>query len=187
MNAIAGIRIRRAGVADAPALALLAAETFVETFGHLYRPADREAFLAKEQTAANYRRLVAQPEVGVWLAARGNDDLVGFLTAGPCKLPIPDREPLAGEIRQLYLRGAVQGQGLGSAMLRTGLDWLRARGHKPIYIGVWSGNFGAQRLYGRHGFEKVGEYDFPVGEHLDREFILKERAPVSGGTARPAG
>ncbi|MBN8280213.1 MAG: GNAT family N-acetyltransferase, partial [Gammaproteobacteria bacterium] len=141
----------------------------------------------KEQTAANYRRLIGQPEVGVWLADTGAGHLVGFLTAGPCKLPVPDREPAAGEIRQLYLRGAVQGQGLGSALLRTGLDWLRARGHGPLYIGVWSGNVGAQRLYDRHGFGKVGEYDFPVGEHLDREFILKERAPVSGGTARPAG
>ena len=71
MNAPAGITIRRAEVADAPALALLAADTFVETFGHLYRPADLAAFLAKEQTAANYRRLIGQPEVGVWLADTG--------------------------------------------------------------------------------------------------------------------
>jgi RimJ/RimL family protein N-acetyltransferase len=44
-----------------------------------------------------------------------------------------------------------------------------------VYIGVWSGNAGAQRLYARHGFEKIGEYDFPVGQHLDREFILRQR------------
>jgi len=171
-----GITIRRASAADAPALAVLAAETFTETFGHLYRPEDLATFLATEQTAANYRRLIGQPEVGVWLAEAADATLVGFLTAGPCKLPVPGREPAAGEIRQLYLRSAIQGRGLGSALLETGLAWLRAQGHAPLYIGVWSGNHGAQRLYGRRGFEKVGEYDFPVGKHLDREYILRERA-----------
>jgi ribosomal protein S18 acetylase RimI-like enzyme len=173
-----GISIRRARAADAPDLAALAAATFVETFGHLYRPEDLARFLATEQTPEHYSRLIAQPDVAVWLAAAPDGALVGFLTAGPCKLPVPGREPRAGEVRQLYLRGSVQGQGLGTALLRTGLDWLRAQGRRPLYIGVWSGNFGAQRLYGRHGFEKVGEYDFPVGEHLDREFILRESDPL---------
>lgn len=174
MNLPARINVRRATVADAPALAALAADTFVATFGHLYRPTDLATFLAKEQTAVHYRQLIGKPDVGVWLAEAPGGELAGFLTAGPCKLPVPDLEPRAGEIRQLYLRAAVQGQGLGSRMLETGLAWLREQGHAPLYIGVWSGNFGAQRLYGRHGFGKVGEYDFPVGEHLDREFILRE-------------
>lgn len=52
-----------------------------------------------------------------------------------------------------------------------------AETHEPLYIGVWSENFGAQRLYARYGFQPVGEYLFPVGQHRDREFILK-RQPV---------
>jgi diamine N-acetyltransferase len=38
---------------------------------------------------------------------------------------------------------------------------------------VWSENLGAQRFYGRYGFDKVGEYGFVVGKTIDREFILK--------------
>jgi RimJ/RimL family protein N-acetyltransferase len=38
---------------------------------------------------------------------------------------------------------------------------------------VWSENFGAQRLYARYGFTRVGDYFFPVGEHRDHEFILR--------------
>jgi ribosomal protein S18 acetylase RimI-like enzyme len=41
---------------------------------------------------------------------------------------------------------------------------------------VWSENFGAQRFYARYGFEKAGEYLFPVGDTHDLEFILR-RAP----------
>lgn len=165
--------IRRALPGDAVALAALARETFVETFGHLYRPADLAAFLQKSQSVAAYAPLLQDPRVAVWVAEGGDGGLVGFLNAGPCKLPLPEPEPNAGEIRQLYLRSSAQGSGLGTRLLVTGLEWLAGQGHYPLFVGVWSGNFGAQRLYGRFGFEKVGEYDFPVGEHLDREFILR--------------
>ena len=106
---------------------------------------------------------------------RPDGTLVGFLNAGPCKLPLPEPQPGAGEIRQLYLRSSVQRGGLGTRLLVLGLEWLAAQGHFPLSVGVWSGNSGAQRLYGRFGFEKIGEYDFPVGKHLDREFILRRQ------------
>ncbi|HYG26310.1 MAG TPA: GNAT family N-acetyltransferase, partial [Caulobacteraceae bacterium] len=63
-----------------------------------------------------------------------------------------------------------QGGGTGSALFRAALDWL---GNRPrLWIGVWSENLGARRFYARHGFKKVGEYEFPVGRVRDREFIL---------------
>lgn len=43
----------------------------------------------------------------------------------------------------------------------------------PLWVGVWSGNLKAQKLYAAHGFEKAGEYQYPVGRWLDDEFILR--------------
>ena len=166
--------IRRALSSDAAAVAALARETFVETFGHLYRPGDLAAFQEQSQSVAAYSLLLADPGVALWVADDSGQAPVGFLTVGSCKLPVPQREAVAGEIRQLYLRAAVQRDGLGTRLLRKGLDWLAAQGYSPLYVGVWSGNLGAQRLYGRYGFAKIGEYDFPVGKHLDREFIFRQ-------------
>jgi hypothetical protein len=59
--------------------------------------------------------------------------------------------------------------------MHAALDWLDRLG-RPLWIGVWSENHGAQRLYGRHGFVKVGEYEFPVGKTRDQEFILRREA-----------
>ena len=50
---------------------------------------------------------------------------------------------------------------------------MRTNTAGALWIGVWSGNAKAQRLYAAHGFEKVGEYDYPVGAWRDREFILR--------------
>jgi ribosomal protein S18 acetylase RimI-like enzyme len=58
------------------------------------------------------------------------------------------------------------------------LDWLQRAGPRALWIGVWSENFGAQRFYARHGFERVGQYKFPVGKTIDDEFIL--RRPAQG-------
>jgi GNAT superfamily N-acetyltransferase len=177
--------IRRVTTSDVLALAGLARDTFVETFGHLYRPEDLAAFLETSQSVAAYAPLLDDPRVAIWVAENNSHALVGFLTAGPCKLPVPQREAMAGEIRQLYLRASVQGDGLGTRLLVMALEWLAAQGHSPLYVGVWSGNLGAQRLYARYGFEKIGEYDFPVGNHLDREFILRQRktpAPAPAGS-----
>ena len=41
--------------------------------------------------------------------------------------------------------------------MEIGLEWLGAQRQVPIYVGVWSENHGAQRFYGRYGFNKVGE------------------------------
>jgi len=165
--------IRPATSADARALSALAARTFTDTFGHLYPAEDLRAFLERWKTEANYARLIGHPGVFVSLAAdRGAP--VGYVVAGGCKLPVDDLEASAGEVRELYVLASHQGYRLGTRLLEAALDWLDARGRAPLYVGVWSENDGAQRLYGRYGFTKVGEYDFPVGAQLDREFILKQ-------------
>ncbi|MEZ5564770.1 MAG: GNAT family N-acetyltransferase [Gammaproteobacteria bacterium] len=177
MTGQADPEIKRATVRDAEALSLLATETFVETFGHLYRHEDLSTYLREEQSAEHYRQILQDPAVAIWLAIGADGRPTGFISAGPCKLPVPNQSEMAGEIRQLYLRASAQGRGLGTRLLMVGLAWLQEHGHHPLYIGVWSGNGGAQRLYSRHGFAKIGEYDYPVGQHLDREFILQRVRP----------
>jgi ribosomal protein S18 acetylase RimI-like enzyme len=169
--------IRRATPADASVLAELGATTFVETFAHLYSREDLADFLASAHSPAYYERALAEPGAAFWLAGHAGSPPLGYAVAGPCKLPVPALEPAAGEIRRLYVRAAGQGHGLGSRMLVIALDWLVAQRHAPLYVGVWSGNLGAQRLYERFGFAKVGEYEFSVGRQLDREFILKRADP----------
>ena len=59
-------------------------------------------------------------------------------------------------LARLYLRTAVQGQGIGAAVLRELLAQARAAG-RGVELQVLKVNIGAQRFYARHGFERVGE------------------------------
>jgi GNAT superfamily N-acetyltransferase len=168
--------IRSARPEDAAALGVLGRQTFVDTFvtgfGIPYPADDLEAFLdASFSKEASARKL---EEAGAaWWVAERDGGLLAFANAGPNGLPHPDANPSNMELRRLYVGKAAQGLGLGTELLKQSLAWMEANTNGPLWIGVWSGNLKAQRLYAAYGFEKAGEYDYPVGRWLDHEFILK--------------
>ncbi len=170
-------RLRRARPEDAPALTTLGRSSFTAAFGHLYPPSDLEAFVAAAHTPKRYLAWIADPDCAVWIAEQ--EIAVGYALAGHCDLPHPEVTADCGELKRIYLSPQAQGQGLGTALLDTALGWL-ARPGRQLWIGVWSENHRAQRLYASRGFHKVGEYQFAVGECRDREFILRRdtEAPI---------
>ena len=175
-NRIPSITIRRATPDDAATLAPLGAATFTETYGHLYPPEDLQPFLAESHSAGMWTRRFAEPARAIWVATLADATPIAFIAAGACKLPVENLEPTAGEIQMLYVLRLYHNLRLGSRLMDIGLEWLEVQRRSPLYIGVWSENLGAQRFYGRYGFNKVGEYGFPVGKTVDREFILKRGA-----------
>ena len=155
-----------------PALAALARAVFIETFvdglSLGYPPADLETFLSSAYAPTAVAGWVADPGSLVLVAEQGGE-LVAYAHGGENGLPVADGVPGDGEVKRLYVRRAAQGMGLGRALLQQVLDWLRPR---RVFIGVWSGNAKAQRLYGHYGFKVVGEYKFKVGDTLDDELIM---------------
>lgn len=167
--------IRRAGPSDAEILSELGARTFSDTFAHLYDPADLAAFLETAYGLARTRADLADPANAHWLVEE-NGRAIGYALAGPCGLPHAQVTPVCGELKRIYFVRDRQGRGRGGALFSEVMTWLQSRGPSDVWIGVWSGNHGAQRFYERHGFAKVGEYGFPVGRTTDLEFILRRPA-----------
>lgn len=166
------ISFRRATLDDAELLSEVGRGTFIEAFGRLYRPEDLQTFLFASHSVPAWRRLL-EDDHNVVVLACSESGTVGYGVGGRCKLPVRELEPRAGEIKGLYVLAAAHGQKLGTRMLDMLIAELERREHDPLYVGVWSENLGAQRLYIRYGFVKVDEYDFPVGRKIDREFILR--------------
>ena len=169
--------IRRATVEDAAVLAELGTATFVETFGHLYSPADLQAFLDESHTLAAYAKVLANPDYALWIAER-DGEAIGYAQAGPCGLPHADAQPTDGELKRLYVRAGIQGGGTGRALMDAAMAWLLCDGPRTLWLSVWSENLGAQRFYARYGFTFASEYEFIVGAQRDREFIYRRLAQV---------
>lgn len=169
--------LRPATAADVPQLSALGARTFVETFvdgfGIPYPQADLDIFLEEAFGAAGIRASLADPAQGWWVAESEVGAIEGFAHIGPCSLPHAEADKTNGELKRLYIGQEAQGLGLGTALLDIALKAMAERFTGPEWIGVWSGNDRAVRLYGHYGFRPVGEYKFEVGEWLDDEFILR--------------
>jgi len=160
--------LRDATRADIPALTRLAQDTYIETFGHLYRPEDLAAFFAEVLSESTIAGEMDDPRVAYRLAEL-DGALIGYCKVGPVKVPAEPTEP-ALELRQLYLRHAAQGRGLGDALIGWALTEARQRGARLMLLSVYSDNHRAQRFYRRHGFVHGGEYRFMVGEQADHEY-----------------
>lgn len=140
MTGPAGIVVRRAVADDVPALAELHLDVWDEAYAGLVPQSVLDARRARptEQRTERWRRVMAH--VPTWVAAR-DDDLLGFVNAGPGRDESGDLEVMA-----LYVRAAVYGHGIGHRLLHTAI------GSRPAYLWVLDGNSRAIAFYERQGF-----------------------------------
>jgi ribosomal protein S18 acetylase RimI-like enzyme len=161
---------RDATIADAPLLADLSRRSFTETFGHLYRKEDLDAFVER-LNEAGWTGELGNPAYEVRLALSGGDP-AGFAKLGPVTLPVTPEVP-ALELRQLYLLKPYHGLGIADELMAWLFGRARTRGAHELYLSVWSQNERARRFYARYGFTYVGPYAFMVGEQADEDEIMK--------------
>lgn len=84
----------------------------------------------------------------VWVAAIDSKP-VGYLT---CDV---DRETLHGQIGLVGIDSAVQGRGIGKALLAKSLEWFEQSGVSSVTVVTQARNIPAQRLYQGGGFRTV--------------------------------
>ena len=163
---------RDATAADLPAIDRVFRQSFCETFAHLYRAEDLDAFLAKFSPEAwaeefrdpGYRFRVAEVDA----------EVIGYVKLGPSALPI-ETAARAIELRQIYVLEEHHGSGIAAALIDWALAEARGQGFEELYLTVYVDNHRARRFYDRYGFEAVGSYDFMVGSHADEDIIMRKR------------
>lgn len=165
------VKYRRAGVEDAAAVDHVYRASFMDTFAHLYRPENLEAFLAKFTVDAWKAEL--SDERFVFQLAEADGQPIGFAKLGPPQLPVEAPEPWI-ELRQLYVINEWRGAGAARALMDWALAEGKARGAGEMYLTVYTDNHRARRFYDRYGFVEVGPYAFMVGDQADEDLIMRK-------------
>jgi ribosomal protein S18 acetylase RimI-like enzyme len=155
---------------DAALMAKLGAETFTETFGHLYSPENLAAFL-ENHVPGNWARELGDPAFAVRIA-EDDGEPAGYCKIGPPSLPFPVSGPTA-ELRQLYVLKPWHGAGVARTLMDWSIAKARERGAEEMFLSVFVDNHRARRFYARYGFEQVGTYDFMVGTHADLDLVMR--------------
>lgn len=164
------IAFRAAVPDDAPALAELGAQSFTETFGHLYSPENLDAFLLNH-SSEKWRQELADAAFAVRIG-EAEGKAVAYAKIGPPTLPFEPRgKPV--ELRQFYILQQWHGTGAAEELMEWVFDEAVRRGADELYLSVFIDNHRARRFYERHGFEPVGRYAFMVGTHADEDVVMR--------------
>ncbi|MEO7760482.1 MAG: GNAT family N-acetyltransferase [Casimicrobiaceae bacterium] len=108
-----------------------------------------------DATRAALELFLAKPELGFVFVARAGEDVIAACVV--CYAISTSRGGLVVKLDDVSVRKANLGQGVGSAMLNSLKDFLRARGVSRIDCGCHRDNEGAWRFYERHGFAPLHE------------------------------
>ena len=173
-------RIRLAAEPDAPALALLAQATFLETYAGLVPVADMLAHGAAQNSAEAFCNYLAE-SASIWLAeAERTRAPVGF--AMLCQSDLPGAEPGDIELRRIYVLQRCQGSGLAAALIDHAV--VAAAGYRRLVLGVHADNSRAQAFYQKHGFAIAGTRTFTVGTAEFHDYIYAR--PLAGAAHQAA-
>lgn len=165
------MEIVRAKPEHAATLSALAMEGFTETFGHLYSAENLQKHLAKSCSEAFFAKAIAAGDVILLAFVDGKP--AGYTKAGKLELGIAGAEADALELHRLYVLSPFQGKAVGKALMEAVLNMPPLCEASELYLGVWEENYKAQAFYARYGFAPHSEYTYYVGDHADRELVLK--------------
>lgn len=165
------IRYRDGVAADAEALDAMAVGIWMETFGHSASAENIAAYLATAYgpDGALIRDLVTG--AARFRVALAGDRIVGYAKVNPPWLP--DAEPGAMQLSQLYVSSDFHGAGIAHALMDWVVEHARDTSAAALLLTVWENNPRAMRFYQKRGFVHIGDYSFPVGDQLDTDHIMR--------------
>jgi ribosomal protein S18 acetylase RimI-like enzyme len=146
------LRIRRAGLDDAPEIARVHVETWRAAYAHVF-PADYLAGLSVDERIELWTQTLSGGRYDVFVAEL-DGRIRGFASAGPTEDDDEDAPP--GELYAIYVDAATWGLGLGRALLARAEQALRDSGFDAAALWVLEDNPRAQRLYEAAGWTADG-------------------------------
>lgn len=158
------ILIRRAGVADVPALSRLASETFYDTFTGTCTSQDMETFLHEYFNHEQVRKELSDPDDYFFVALIGHD-FVGYVRLKEDLSNVETIDKYKGiELKRLYVKKELFSKRVGAQLMVYAIDFAKQKGYEMVWLGVWEFNHRAKNFYTKFGFKYTGfTHPFPIG------------------------
>ncbi len=150
--------IRPARVEDVPALSDLARRTWLDAFGATVSPENAAAEADSGRSEERFRAALDEQTI---LVAEQNGGLVGYVEFDD------------GELHRLYVETALQGRGIGRALLDAALAHPRLACAERVLLQVWDENARAVRLYESVDFRRTGTRQFTIGDEVVEDAVFE--------------
>ena len=170
--------VRAVTPADVPAVTRLQVASWQAAYAGIIPAGYLAAMSAAEREQRHLARVTDPEPRAAYLLAERDGAVVGMANVGPAR--DDDLDPaVTGEIRAMYADPGAWSTGVGSALMRAGLERLRAGGFTTVTLWVLEDNERARQFYEgwrfrADGSRHVAHLGAPVGE------VRYARALVAG-------
>lgn len=172
MSSTDKIRIRQAVSDDAKLISVLAAVTFYEAYFEQDEAGDLAKYICESFEFAKISSELADADSSFFIIYL-NEKAVGYskMRVNSKIDCITDANSI--ELQRIYIIERVYGKNIGETLLNHCLKTAKEKGFSTLWLGVWEENKRAQRFYQKHGFTRVGSLQFPYGDTVGTNFVLK--------------
>jgi GNAT superfamily N-acetyltransferase len=125
---------------------------------HAFEPNRRLDPLVAEDHLGRMIALLGERAGTIFVAAGADDAAIGWAIVfeQDDDVFVVAEERRHAYVAELFVAGALRGQGVGRALIAACEDWARGRGLHVMQIGVLPGNVRAHALYRREGYADYG-------------------------------
>jgi len=170
-----GTTITIATEKEAPLIAALSRETFIETYASYNTKENMEQFMAGEFA---YEKLVR--EVGTvgttFFLARYNEVPAGYTFLREGSQP-GNKKNEALEIVRIYVKANFKRHGIGKALIENCIRLGKEKKKNILWLAVWQKNNAAIDFYMSQGFHKFGTQIFMLGKDTQHDWQMKMDLP----------
>ena len=175
------LRVDPAVNADIHELADVAARTFPLACPSSSSAEDIAAFVTANLSAGRFAQYLADRDRAVHLARSGGR-IIGYTMVIH---GVPDDADVqqavvarpAVELSKMYVLAANHGGVVSAALIETVIGYALDRRARCVWLGVNQENRRAQRFYATHGFAIVGAKTFPLGRHVENDYVMVRALP----------
>jgi diamine N-acetyltransferase len=159
--------VRFADTEDVNSIGFLAHQIWPATYGAILGTAQLQYMLEMMYSPAALRKQMQQQHV--FIIAELAEEPVGFASFSKID------EPGIFKLHKLYVSTAIQGRGLGKALLNAVLEEIQTRGAKYLQLNV-NRNNKATAFYGKQGFTVIKEEDIDIGNgYLMNDYVMEKK------------
>jgi ribosomal protein S18 acetylase RimI-like enzyme len=166
------LSIRQAEISNTNIICALGVTTFYEAYFEQDESSDLASYVLESFSQAQIEEEINNTD-STFFIAELNGKAVGYAKLRENSTVDCLKNENAVELHRIYILERAKGKGVGGKLLNRCFETARAKGYETIWLGVWERNTTALKFYEKIGFLKVGELQFPYGETVGTNYVLK--------------
>ena len=158
---------------DLELLQAFSRKTYFETFAAANTPENMAAYLDQAFETEKLRSELSN-EYSSFFFLYLDGALAGYLklNEAPAQSELHDSQAL--EIERIYVAKEFQREGLGKYLMEQAIQTAIQRGKRYVWLGVWEKNEKALHFYQKHGFYRIGEHAFVMGDDRQTDYLMRK-------------